>query len=182
MIKADGTLYPLIRGRVDRAIEFYKKQYEKTGKKAVFVPSGGKGSNEPMAEAEAMKRYLLEQGIPEEQIMAEDQSKNTLQNMIFSKRLIEEKNPNAKVAFSTTNFHVFRSGIIAIPTIANFQSIENSATNVVITVAILLTMLDKVPLITVLTPLISVFILVIISPCFSVVKNECGICCKWLYI
>lgn len=113
MIKEDGTLYPLIRGRVDRAIAFYKKQLEENGKKAVFVPSGGKGSDEPISEAEAMKRYLLEQGIPEEQIMVEDQSKNMLQNMRFSKKLIEERNPEAKTAFSTTNFHVFRSGIIA---------------------------------------------------------------------
>ncbi len=113
MIKEDGTLYPLIRGRVDKAIAFYKKQLEKTGKKAIFVPSGGKGSDEPISEAAAMKRYLLEQGIPEEQIMMEDQSKNTLQNMRFSKKLIEEQNPEAKIAFSTTNFHVFRSGIIA---------------------------------------------------------------------
>lgn len=112
-VKEDGTLYPLIRGRVDRAIAFYKKQLEKTGKKAVFVPSGGQGSDESVSEAEAMKRYLLQQGIPEEQILAEDQSKNTLQNMRFSKKLIEERTQNAKVAFSTTNFHVFRSGIIA---------------------------------------------------------------------
>lgn len=112
-VKPDGSLYPLIRGRVDRAILFYKKQLEKTGKKAVFIPSGGQGSDEIISEAAAMKRYLLEQGIPEEQILAEDQSKNTVQNMKFSKKLIDERRPGAKVAFSTTNFHVFRSGIIS---------------------------------------------------------------------
>lgn len=112
-IKKDGTLYPLLRGRVDRAIEFQKKQLEMTGKKAVFVPSGGKGGDEPIAEGDAMKRYLLEQGYTEEDIMVENQSKNTIQNMAFSKKLIEERNPEAKAAFSTTNYHVFRSGILA---------------------------------------------------------------------
>ncbi len=112
-VKPDGTLYPLIRGRVDRAIAFYKKQLEKTGKKAIFIPSGGQGSDETISEADAMKRYLLEQGIPEEQILVENQSKNTLENMRFSKKLIEERGEGAKAAFSTTNFHVFRSGIIA---------------------------------------------------------------------
>lgn len=112
-VRPDGGLYPLIRGRVDRAIAFYKKQLEKTGKKAVFVPSGGKGSDETISEAEAMKRYLLEQGIPEEQILVENQSKNTKENMQFSKKLIDERTTDAKAAFSTTNFHVFRSGIIA---------------------------------------------------------------------
>ncbi|MDO4978461.1 MAG: YdcF family protein [Eubacteriales bacterium] len=112
-IKADGSLYPLIRGRVDRAIAFYHKQLEKTGKRAVFLPSGGQGSDEIISEAAAMKRYLMEQGFTEDQILVEDQSKNTLQNMRFSKKLIEERNLKAKAAFSTTNFHVFRSGIIS---------------------------------------------------------------------
>lgn len=112
-VRPDGSLYPLIRGRVDRAITFYKRQLDKTGKKAIFLPSGGQGTDETISEADAMKRYLLEQGIPEEQILVENQSKNTVQNMVFSKKLIEERTPNAKVAFSTTNFHVFRSGIIS---------------------------------------------------------------------
>lgn len=112
-VKPDGTLYPLIRGRVDRAIAFYKKQLQKTGKQAIFVPSGGQGGDETISEAEAMQRYLLEQGIPAEQIMPENQSKNTVQNMQFSMKLIRERTPEAKVAFSTTNYHVFRSGIIA---------------------------------------------------------------------
>lgn len=109
----DGGLYPLIQARVDRAIGFYQRQLEKTGKKAVFVPSGGQGPNETTSEAAAMKRYLLEQGIPEEQILVEDQSRNTEENMRFSRNLIQERTSDAKVAFSTTNFHVFRSGIIA---------------------------------------------------------------------
>lgn len=112
-VRKDGTLYPLIRGRVDRAIAFYQKQLAATGHEAIFVPSGGQGRDETISEAGAMKRYLLEQGIEERLILTEDQSKNTLQNMTFSKKLIEERTPEAKVAFSTTNYHVFRSGIIS---------------------------------------------------------------------
>lgn len=110
-IRKDGNLLPLLKGRVDKAIEFYNKQLEATGKKAVFVPSGGQGSDEIISEGEAMKRYLIENGIPEEQIIPETRSTNTLQNMKFSKELIG--NSNANVAFSTTNYHVFRSGIFA---------------------------------------------------------------------
>lgn len=110
-IRKDGTLLPLLKGRVDKAIEFYRKQLDETGKKAVFVPSGGQGSDEIISEGEAMKRYLLEQGISEEQIMPETKSTNTLENMKFSKELIEDSNAN--VAFSTTNYHVFRSGIFS---------------------------------------------------------------------
>lgn len=110
-IKKDGTLLPLLRGRVDKAIEFYKTQLENTGKKAVFVPSGGQGGDEIISEGEAMKSYLLEQGIPVDQIMPETKSTNTLENMKFSKELINDE--NAKVAFSTTNYHLFRGGMFA---------------------------------------------------------------------
>ncbi|MDO4467208.1 MAG: YdcF family protein [Bacillota bacterium] len=112
-IREDGTLYPLLQGRVDQAIAFFREQKEKTGKEAIFIPSGGKGNDEIISEAEAMKNYLLSQGIEERLILIEDQSTNTLENMKFSKTLIEERNKEAKVAFSTTNYHVFRSGVIS---------------------------------------------------------------------
>lgn len=113
-IRKDGKLLPLLKGRVDKAIEFYNEQFKATGKKAVFVPSGGQGSDEIISEGEAMKRYLLEQGIPMEQIMPETKSTNTFENMKFSKELINDS--NAKVIFSTTNYHVFRSGIFSVQT------------------------------------------------------------------
>ena len=36
--------------------------------------------------------------------------------------------------------------------------------------------------ITELTPEMSVFMRVMMSPCFSVEKKECGMCCRWSYI
>ena len=44
-IRPDGSLYPLLRARVDRAIDFVNAQLEATGKRAVLIPSGGKGSD-----------------------------------------------------------------------------------------------------------------------------------------
>ncbi len=115
-IRNDGSLTPLLRGRVDKAVQFEKTQYQKTGKHAKFVPSGGQGSDEIISEAEAMKRYLLQQNIPEEQILKEDKSVNTFQNMQFSKKIISEDfkgGENPETAFSTTNYHVFRSYMLA---------------------------------------------------------------------
>ena len=111
----DGSLTPLLRGRVDRAVEFEKAQYEKTSKHAVFVPSGGQGGDEIMSEGEAMEKYLLSIGVPQEQIVREDKSVNTLQNMQLSKRVIDRHSGGAesKTAFSTTNYHVFRGYILA---------------------------------------------------------------------
>ena len=60
-----------------------------------------------------MKRYLIENGINEEDIIIENKSANTLQNMRFSKNIIDKINKDGKIIFSTTNYHVFRSGVIA---------------------------------------------------------------------
>ena len=111
--RKDGSLPPLLQGRADRAADFWKQQKKATGKEAVLIPSGGQGPGESMSEAEAIKRYLLTCGIPENCILKEDQSTNTYQNMVCSKKLIDQAKKNAKVGFSTTNYHVFRSGLWA---------------------------------------------------------------------
>ena len=111
--RRDGSLPPLLRGRVDRAVSFWRKQKETTGKEAIIIPSGGQGANETMPEAEAMRRYLLTQGIPGDLIRPEDQSRNTYQNMAYSKAIIDSTAPGSRTTFATTNYHVFRSGIWA---------------------------------------------------------------------
>ena len=112
-IAPDGHLYPLLRNRVDRAVRLAAEQEKRFGSKATLVPSGGKGSDEILSEAAAMQKYLIDTGFPPERILSEDRSENTYQNMVFSKRLIDERTPDARVAFSTTNYHVLRSGIYA---------------------------------------------------------------------
>ena len=115
-IRKDGTPTPILRGRVQRAFDFEQQQYEAVGKHAVFVPSGGQGSDEVISEAESMKRCLMEMGVPEERILKEDQSASTYQNMAFSKKVIEQDAGDLDkvyIGFSTTNYHVFRSGLYA---------------------------------------------------------------------
>ena len=112
-LKQDGSPSPLLRGRLDRAIAFAQKQEKENGKAPVFITSGGQGPNEPCSESAAMARYLTAHGIPETRIIEEDRSTSTFENMKFSKEKIWSVDPEAKVAFSTTNYHVFRSGLLA---------------------------------------------------------------------
>ena len=110
-IRPDGTLYPLIRGRVDRAVAFVRAQQAETGKQAILVPSGGKGDDETLPEAEAMANYMAEQGIDQKHILVEDRSATTKENLRFSRALIGDD--SSKVAFATSSYHVCRGGILA---------------------------------------------------------------------
>ena len=112
-IRKDGTLTPLLRGRVDRAIKFAKEQKKISNKEIIYVPSGGKGNDEMISEAEAMKNYLIEKGISKDAILIENESTSTVENMRFSRDVIRKRGQSPKIAYSTTDYHVFRSGIIA---------------------------------------------------------------------
>ncbi len=112
-LRKDGSPTPLLRGRVDRALAFSRKQKEETGRELVFITWGGQGPGEVISESASMKRYLMAQGIPEERVIEEDRSRSTYENMKFSREKILETGRDGKVAYSTTNYHVFRSGLFA---------------------------------------------------------------------
>lgn len=105
-LNCEGGLTPLLRGRVDCALEFARSRDHMP----VFIPCGGKGADEARSEAAAMREYLMDQGIPEEKIIPEDQSANTWENMRNAKSVMRE---GGRTAFATTNYHVFRSGVWA---------------------------------------------------------------------
>lgn len=92
--------------RLSRAAE-YLQEHEDT----IVIVSGGQGSGEDISEAQAMKNWLIEQGIARERILEEDKSVNTSQNIRFSQELIEDK--EAAVGIVSNDFHVFRAVHIA---------------------------------------------------------------------
>lgn len=112
-IDKKGGLLPLLKGRTNRAIRYAWDQEIASGKPLKYVPSGGKGSNEVMSEGSAMELYLLSHGAEADEVYAEKESRNTYENFLYSKKIIDAIDPEAKVAFATTNYHMFRSGILA---------------------------------------------------------------------
>ena len=112
-ISKQGGLLPLLKGRTNRAIRFAWDQERATGKPVHYIPTGGQGPDEIMSEGSAMEFYLLSHGAEQYEVLPEKTSVNTYENMLFSKRLIDEVAPEAKTCFVTTNYHVLRSGILA---------------------------------------------------------------------
>ncbi|MDP4089244.1 MAG: YdcF family protein [Bacillota bacterium] len=80
-----------------------------------IVVSGGQGPGESITEAEAMKKYLTNRGISEERIIKEDKSTNTMENMIFTRRLLKEidSRSTVKITIVTSSFHMYRSSSLA---------------------------------------------------------------------
>jgi len=124
-IDSKGGLLPLLKGRTNRAIRFAWEQEIATGKAVHFIPSGGKGEDEVMSEGSAMELYLLSHGAESDEVFPEKESRNTYENFLFSKRIIDDINPDGRVCFTTTNYHMFRSGILARMAGINAQGISS---------------------------------------------------------
>ncbi|MDV4149480.1 YdcF family protein [Clostridium sp. AL.422] len=110
-VKGETPSLTLVQ-RLDQVLEYVDIQ----NNKVKIIVSGGQGNGENISEAEAMKRYLLEKGLKEEIIM-EDQSRNTVENLRYSKDIIEkESNRKIKdldVTIITSDFHALRANLIA---------------------------------------------------------------------
>ncbi len=99
----------VLENRLNTAIAFLQRNPD-----AICVVSGGQGAGESVTEASAMKKYMAEHGIAEERVYMEEYAVNTLGNFAFSMEIIQrELGENARVAFVTTDFHVFRAGAVA---------------------------------------------------------------------
>lgn len=97
-----------LKFRLDKALEIHKKTPD-----SMLVVSGGQGEDETVSEAFAMKRYLVANGINEEQILIEDRSSNTNENFQFSKAIMEENGISSlHISLITNGFHMHRASYL----------------------------------------------------------------------
>lgn len=95
--------------RLDAAVVYHGKNPN-----ALIVVSGGQGKQEKISEALAMERYLIEKGVEMGVIVKEDRSTSTIENFSFSSRILNaEYKCDPKIAFISSDFHIFRSEQIA---------------------------------------------------------------------
>ena len=101
---------PLLAGRADKARQVFDK-LESPNKK--IIASGGQGPDEKISEAQAIQNYLVEQGVNPADILLEDQSTTTYENLLFSKKMMDKRKPDYKAIFVTNDYHVFRTSLYA---------------------------------------------------------------------
>ena len=104
-LKGD-KIRPALQYRLDKCIDYLQQN-----PKAKVIVSGGQGRGETICESTAMKNYLVSKGVDSEKIIEENRSKNTRQNMLYSKIILDTIFPlgNYSVACITTDFHSYRA-------------------------------------------------------------------------
>ena len=105
----NGQVGNHLAARLDTALDYLRRNPE-----AIVIVCGGLGANQPVTEAEAMAHYLIARGVSPENILLEDQSTTTFENLVFAKEILTERFPSGfRAALITNDFHIFRAEILA---------------------------------------------------------------------
>lgn len=101
----DGPSPALVR-RLNKALDYWYTHPE-----VLIVVSGGQGPDEPVSEAQAMYDYLVKAGVSPEQVLREDQSTNTRENLLNSKAILADQGIDTEhtpVVVVSNAFHLAR--------------------------------------------------------------------------
>lgn len=101
-VKPDGTPSEALRRRLAAALEEHRK------KRQVIIVCGAQGGDEPRAEGDVMRDWLLAEGVPEEDIVAETASFNTRQNLEYARAIMEHRGLR-EALIVTSDYHVARA-------------------------------------------------------------------------
>ena len=113
-LRPDGGVPPLLASRLERGREVWAALDRQADDfRPMLILSGGKGGDERRSEASAMAAWLVERGFPADRLLLEDQSRTTEENLVFSKAIIDDLRPGARVAVVTSDFHAFRAALLA---------------------------------------------------------------------
>lgn len=108
-----------IRGKNMMLIQLQRTQealkYIKKNPNVKVIVSGGQGKGEAISEAESMRIYLVNHGVKNENIIKEEKSKTTMENMKYTKKILEkiDGRKDIRLVVVTSNFHVFRAKFLA---------------------------------------------------------------------
>ena len=98
----------MLKRRLDTAAAYLRENPD-----ARCIVSGGQGDNETRSEASVMGDYLEAQGIDSARIFREEQSRDTKENLLFSRSIMLSEGLSEPVVIISDGFHQFRAWLIA---------------------------------------------------------------------
>lgn len=112
----------MLQYRLDKAIEYWEQNPNIT-----MITTGGRTVGYPQSEAEVMQQYLVRKGIPESQILLEEDSTRTAHQFINAKVISDNAGkPMENTVIITNDFHLPRAMILAkrsgLETVSGFAS------------------------------------------------------------
>lgn len=99
----DGRMSNALTYRCEAALAAWR-----SGLAADIIVCGGQGDNEPEPEAAAMRRWMIENGVPEDRVTAEAESTNTRQNLVNAREIMETRGWQS-AAVCTSDYHLTRA-------------------------------------------------------------------------
>lgn len=104
-VYSDGSLSPQLQLRMEAARDSYFSNPR------LIICCGAQGKNEPAPEGESMRAWLIQQGVPAADVLAETESYNTYQNLENARALMPEGVKSVTVV--TSDYHLPRAMAIA---------------------------------------------------------------------
>ena len=109
----DGRVPPLLRSRLDKALELYRQARAAGGPAPLLIPSGGRGEDEVRSEGAAMADYLLDHGADPDDVRPETAARNTRENLLYASQVQHSAGRDGPVLAVTNNYHVLRAAVLA---------------------------------------------------------------------
>lgn len=103
----DGRPSPVLKRRLDHALELYEAGYA-----PMVVVTGGRQEGDRFTEATAGYNYLRDRGVADEALLKEVQGKSSYESLAASARLLVERGFD-DVVLVTDGYHAFRVRAIA---------------------------------------------------------------------
>ena len=117
-LNSDGTPSHTLQNRLDGGLDYYNKNPD-----CHIVVTGALSRFGNATEGAAMKKYLVDKGVPAHKVLVDEKATNTKENFEYSLELLKNNHIDTEnVVFVTNSFHIFRARQYAVQ--AGFDEIE----------------------------------------------------------
>ncbi len=103
----DGRPSPVLKARLDHAVELYRRDLAN-----LLIVTGGVGVGDTVSEAQVGRRYAIDAGIPGDRILLESSGVSSVESMAGVADLLEDRDLGSVILVSDP-FHMLRLELLA---------------------------------------------------------------------